>query len=245
MKVSTEEERWASIEGFEGYYEISDYGNARSLDRVVVNSLGYASFVKGRILKLDTSHKYLRVHFVKDGKGRKWFVHLLVAQYFVPNDDPTKKTQVDHKKEGDGRNNHYKNLQWLSPRDNSIKHVLSRKKASKYIGVCKSSGDRNKWAASISLNKKGRHLGIFHTEIEASEAYQKALEYVNTFGKLPPPKKRELTVDYPRILIHYSRGKKAFVGNIYYKHDVKKYIIARKDKLEVERVCNEFLSKIK
>jgi hypothetical protein len=245
MKVSTEEERWASIEGFEGYYEISDYGNVRSLDRVIVNSLGYTSFVKGRTLKPDSSDRYLRVNLVKQDKRRKCPVHVLVAQYFVPNDDPINKTQVDHKKEGNGKDNHYKNLQWLTPRENSVKHVLSKKKASKYIGVHRSHTTSTKWSAVITLNKKGRHLGVFITEEEAAEAYQKALKYINLFGKLPPPNVRKLTVKYPKISIYYNRDKKAFVGYVYYKHNIKKHIIARKDRVEVERVCNEFLNKIK
>lgn len=239
------EERWAPIEGFEGYYEISDHGNVRSLDRIIINSLGYSSFVKGVNIKPDTSHRYLRAQLVKHSKGRRWFIHVLVAKHFVPNDDPENKTQVDHRIEGDGRNNHYLNLQWLSPRENSVKHVLSKNKVSKYIGVYRSSSNPKKWIASISLNKKGRHLGIFNTEEEAADAYQKGLEYIELHKVLPPPKKRQSRVEYPRVMIHYSNGKKAFVGNIYHRHDKKEYVISRKDREEVERVCNEVLNKIK
>lgn len=239
-----ENERWVPIEGFEGSYEISDHGNVRSLDRTIINSLGYSSFVKGVNIKPDKSHRYLRVHLVQNSKGRRWFIHKLVAAHFVPNDDKITKTQVDHKEEGSSRNNHYKNLQWLSPRDNSVKHVLSKTKKSKYIGVCMNSYDNSKWSSSISLNKKVRSLGTFTTELEAAEAYKTALAYIELHRELPPIIKRKSKVVYPKISIYFSKSKNGFVGNIYFKHNEKKYIITRKDRSEVERVCNEFLNSL-
>ena len=186
MREKIENERWVPIEGFDGYYEISDHGNVRSLDRVIVDSVGRKNPLKGTLLKPSTNTKYLSIHLLKKDINIRCYIHILVAKHFIPNDDPINKTQVDHKKEGDVRNNHYTNLQWLTPRDNSIKYVLSKKKASKHIGVRLTSNATFKWRAVITLNKKPRHLGVFITEEEAAEAYQKGLKYIQLHGELPP-----------------------------------------------------------
>lgn len=41
-------EIWKTVEGYEGYYEVSNFGRVRSLDRVVIDSLGRAQHRKGK-----------------------------------------------------------------------------------------------------------------------------------------------------------------------------------------------------
>lgn len=77
----------------------------------------------GRILKPDNcraSHKknpYLRVVLSKNNKLKRFVVHRLVAEYFIHNDEPECKTEVNHK-DGNRFNNHYENLEWMSPEEN-------------------------------------------------------------------------------------------------------------------------------
>ena len=47
-------EIWKSIKGYEGYYEISNFGNVRSLDRNVKGKDGKLQFLKGKNLKNTT-----------------------------------------------------------------------------------------------------------------------------------------------------------------------------------------------
>jgi hypothetical protein len=81
---------------------------------------------------------------------------------------------VDHI-DNDRGNNSRNNLQWISLRENNTKDRLNM--SSKFAGVSRRKGLKiKKWEAYISLNKKRAHLGLFKTEVEASEAYKKALK---------------------------------------------------------------------
>lgn len=49
--MTTEKEIWKPIVGFEGFYEVSNLGRVRSIDRITTDSLGRSYFTKGVILK--------------------------------------------------------------------------------------------------------------------------------------------------------------------------------------------------
>lgn len=120
---------WKEISNYEGYYEVSDSGEVRSIDRFVENTRGKQKgkrrFLKGSIMRqTDASGEngtgYLVVNLHRDGVSRVEFVHVLVAQSFIPNPDclPT----VNHI-DGDKHNNSVLNLEWASFADNN-KHAL-------------------------------------------------------------------------------------------------------------------------
>lgn len=96
------------VEGFDDYYV--------SRDGRVWSTKG-----KGRWLRpASTGKGYLKVVLCRDGKTFTKKVHRLVAEAFVPNDDPEHKDTVDHK-DNDKTNNRADNLQWLSHTDNTRK----------------------------------------------------------------------------------------------------------------------------
>lgn len=108
------DELWKDIKGFEGYYQVSNYGNARSLDRVIETKRGPRTY-KGQSLTLsEHTGGYLNISL---GRKNKRFVHRLVAEAFIsnPNDLP----EVNHK-DGDKRNNYVSNLEWVTPSDNQL-----------------------------------------------------------------------------------------------------------------------------
>jgi hypothetical protein len=105
-------ENWKAIEDYEGHYEVSDLGNVRSVDRVVLGRDNSTDFRKGRLLKPGVSNRgYLRVVLVKDGNKRNYPVHRLVAAAFVPN--PNNLPQVNHK-EGNKKDNRASELEWCT-----------------------------------------------------------------------------------------------------------------------------------
>ena len=146
------EEIWKDVVGYEGYYQVSNLGRVRSLDRIAFNGRK----IKGKILstKVNTPPYYPRVSLSVNGKMKLVQVHRLVAQAFVYNPDPEHKTQVGHKDES-RTNNRADNLEWVTPKENS-NMPLHRKRVSKANkGKVLSAETKSK----ISLSQKGKYKG--------------------------------------------------------------------------------------
>lgn len=74
-------EQWRPIPGYEGFYEVSDQGRVRSVDRVLTQKNGYARKLKGTVIRPYThrsGHLYVRL-----GRARAYGVHILVASAFI------------------------------------------------------------------------------------------------------------------------------------------------------------------
>ena len=96
-------ETWKEIEGFNGRYEVSNFGNVR-------NS-------KGKILKQSISRNgYKRISLFKNGY-KFMLVHRLVAIAFV--DNPESKPCVNHI-DNDRANNFAENLEWVTHKENMM-----------------------------------------------------------------------------------------------------------------------------
>ena len=113
------EEIWKPVKGFEGYYEVSNLGRVRSIDRVVVDTIRNCErLLKGKVLiQRDNSNGYKGVMFCKEHKLYNKYVHRLVAEAFLPNQDDL--PQVNHKDE-DKSNNRADNLEWCTQLYNNI-----------------------------------------------------------------------------------------------------------------------------
>lgn len=102
-------ERWVSVAGHEGSYEVSDLGSVRSLDREIVYSDGRVARFKGVSMKASRgANGYLTVTL---DRGKRYLVHRLVAGAFLP---PPKPGDVVNHLNGDKRDNRVSNLEWGS-----------------------------------------------------------------------------------------------------------------------------------
>ena len=98
-------EIWKPVVGYEGLYEVSNWGRIKS-----------TKYGKERILKLiKDKDGYLFVRLYKNGIIKNYFVHRLVAQAFIPN--PDNLPQVNHKDENP-INNVVSNLEWCDAKYN-------------------------------------------------------------------------------------------------------------------------------
>lgn len=117
---------WKAIQGYEGYYEISDTGLIRSLDRVVPDTKTGSKCLKGKLMKQTESigkareDGYYVVNLRKNHTGNVCQVHRLVAEAFIEN--PLGLPTVNHK-DGNKHNNNVTNLEWASYSENNI-HAL-------------------------------------------------------------------------------------------------------------------------
>lgn len=104
-------EEWKDIKGYEGYYQVSNLGRVRSLDRTVEYINGVTARFTGRVLQpvsTDSSGGYCSVYLRgKDREGPE-SIHLLVAKYFLPEQDGC--IVVKHK-DGNKSNNAVTNLE--------------------------------------------------------------------------------------------------------------------------------------
>lgn len=112
-------EIWVDVEGYEGRYQISNFGNVKRMEMIFLRA--YNKYVKrGELLKLRTEKTgYVRVTLGKNGKQKIYYVHRLVAKHFKEKKEIH--TQVNHI-DGDKENNHADNVEWCTPSENT-KHA--------------------------------------------------------------------------------------------------------------------------
>ena len=103
------EERIAKINGYPGYY-ISDHGTL------------YSMMYPGLLYEINQStvygYKYANIYH--EGYAKNFRIHRLVAEYFVPNDNPIENVYVSHE-DNNKSNNHYSNLKWCNASYNTQK----------------------------------------------------------------------------------------------------------------------------
>jgi hypothetical protein len=169
-------EEYRAVKGYEGIYEVSNYGNVKSLERI--NLAGYR--IKEKIMKGSTASKGYRKFILSKNFIKKTIeVHQLVAITFLNHVPNGHKIIVDHI-DNNPLNNRLDNLQLITHRENSSK---DRKGTSKYTGVswCK---PYKKWVAQININGKVKHIGRFANEIQASNAYLYELKNIQQHDRI-------------------------------------------------------------
>ena len=102
---------WKDVKGYEGYYEVSNTGHVRSVDRYVNCKNGMAKR-KGKMLReTERSKGYLCVRLSRNNEGRVVEIQRIVAIAFLPNPDDL--PCVNHKDENK-KNNSVENLEWCT-----------------------------------------------------------------------------------------------------------------------------------
>lgn len=127
------QEIWKDIEGYEGLYQISNFGRVKS----------FCKSIAGKIIIQHLSCKgYYSVHLYKNGHMKNFTVHRLVAIHYIENKNHF--PFINHKDENK-LNNCVSNLEWCSPSYNT-----------KY-----SFNLHPEWPGNLSKSKKGKIRGAY------------------------------------------------------------------------------------
>lgn len=170
------EEIWKDIKGYEGLYEVSNYGNVKSLERYVNHEEeGFKKIIRERILKKEIQNGYERVSLCNNGVSKRFFVHRLVAYSFIENKN--NKPFVNHI--NSTRNDNFvSNLEWCTASENSIHGYKHGKMKSPKVMLGKFGFDcwNSKKCSQYSIDgnfiktygsmlEAERQTGIYHTYI--------------------------------------------------------------------------------
>lgn len=176
-----DEEIWKAVPNYEGIYEASTHGRIRSLDREITDKRAGVRRIKGRILKTENKVNgagYQGISLCNSGIKEDFSVHQIIAQTFLEHEPKGYEKVVNHI-DGDRLNNKVENLEVVTARENTTVKFKDRDEVltSSYVGVCFDK-DKKRWLAAITVGGKQIHLGYHKVEIDAHNAYQKALKAV-------------------------------------------------------------------
>lgn len=151
---------WKDIKGYKGHYQISNYGNVRSLKKD-------AFLMKGGYLK-----GYKIISLWKNGTGKMFRVHRLVAAAFIPN--PGNKPCVDHI-DGVRFHNFVENLRWCSINENNNFDIAIRNKT-KYDfpieGIDENGNVCIEFQNYKDAHKKGYYRHLIKQSVDTGKPYK-------------------------------------------------------------------------
>jgi hypothetical protein len=152
-------ETWRSVAGYEGIYEVSNFGNIRKVNWRGLDYLNLA-------LAQDKDG-YAVVTLSKNGQRSSKRVHRLVALAFI--DNPSGKSQVNHKDENK-LNNRVDNLEWVTCLENNNYGSRNTRLAKSKLNTnCKAilqcDKDGNPIKEWVSISEVERQLGFDHSAL--------------------------------------------------------------------------------
>lgn len=160
--VDLEGEEWKDAVGYEGRYQVSNYGRVKSLERWVEQgrktSTVYSRMIKARILRcIYGPYGYLIVCLKKTNKEQvSEKIHILVAKAFIPNTE--NKPQIDHI-DTNKHNNVLYNLRWCTAKENKHNPISYKR----HLEVMKI-----REIPIVMLTKYGEYVDTFYSVTESS-----------------------------------------------------------------------------
>lgn len=116
-------EIWKPVKGYEGYYEVSNLGRIKSIERMV-KWKGRERFVKETIKATNIDKGgYPVVTLCRDCKSTSVKVHRIIAEAFIPN--PDNKPLIDHINTI-RTDNRVENLRWCTNQENCNNPITLR-----------------------------------------------------------------------------------------------------------------------
>lgn len=165
-----QDEEWKDIQGYEGKYQVSNYGDIKRLERDIVDSLGRKKHYTEKVFHPQKANNgYTRVSFGLD----RDLTHRVVAKAFIPN--PNNLPEVNHK---DGRRKNFNyagtkannytdgNLEWVDRKQNMIHASLN--------GLMNRDSQKRKRAVKINQKKS---IEIIHRPVVMKNLENKTIAF--------------------------------------------------------------------
>jgi hypothetical protein len=172
------EEIYKDIPGFEGKYQVSNFGNIKTIERVTIFKDGRERHYENKVLISTPDLKgypKIRLQNFNPKYGSTRRVHSLVWETFGDGTTISFPDRVIDHIDRNKKNNHINNLRIVSNRENTY----NRKGNLEFIGVRKNKKSNN-YSCRIGFNYKDYHLGTFKTQEEAFERYNEAITHIDT-----------------------------------------------------------------
>lgn len=142
-------EEWKDIKGYEGLYQVSNFGRVKSFQTG-------SDYILNQVKDWDG---YMQLQLYKNNKPTTCKIHRLVANAFIPN--PENKPQVNHIDE-DKTNNMVSNLEWATAKEN-CNHGTHNERISKPVKAIDIAN--GEWNEYYSTRECARQLSIDHSSI--------------------------------------------------------------------------------
>lgn len=169
-------EEYKDIPGYEGLYQVSNFGNVKSLN---YNRTGIEKTLKSKINK---STNYCEISLCKNGKMKSFAVHQLVAMAFLKHIPEKYVLTVNHI-DNNKLNNNISNLEVVPVRYNTSCHKtdpgINWREEYKF------------WEVRIRINKDKIYLGSSKDKEKALQLYKRALDNIHLYDG-DKPKFKEL-----------------------------------------------------
>ena len=159
------EEVWKDIEGYEGRYQISNYGRLLSLN---YHNTGVPNIIKPKTHR----HGYVFYILYKDGTRKAFMAHRLVALAFISN--PNNYPIINHKDENK-LNNYFENLEWCTCSYNVKYSLALHELEPKHICKRRYSKRKKRKAAPYKYFRKLVQFDSNMTEIRTYENLAKCV----------------------------------------------------------------------
>jgi hypothetical protein len=109
-------EIWKDIVGWEGKYQISNWGRVKSVSRKVCNAILCRTQPEQIMVLSKNNNGYMYILLRNKQIRKKYYIHRLVAEAFFVKKNP-ESDQVNHKNKN-RTDNHYSNLEWCTQTEN-------------------------------------------------------------------------------------------------------------------------------